>query len=75
MYTCNDTKTNHLAVLSIVSHGAGAAIRAQAVSAGSSILTGLRIALILLILTEGPVKTKTATAREGVDVINANPIV
>ena len=67
--------TNYLAVLSTVSHGAGAAIGAQAISACSSILTGLRVALVLLVLTEFPVKTMTATAGEGVDVINASPII
>lgn len=64
-----------LAVLSIVSHGAGAAVGAQAVSAGASIFTRLRVALILLELTEIPVKTRTATAREAVNAINASPII
>lgn len=64
-----------LAVLSIVPHRAGAAVGAQAISAGASILTGLRIALILLILTECPVKTRTATTREGADAVNAGPII
>lgn len=75
LYTCSDTQTLYLAVLSIVSQGAGAAVVAQAISAGASILTGLRVALILLKLTEFPVKTRTATARKGVDAINASPII
>lgn len=73
--TCSDTQTNHLAVLSIVSHRAGAAIGAQAISASPAIFTGLRVALILLELTEFPVKTRTATAREGVDAIIACSII
>lgn len=64
-----------LAVLSIVSHRAGAAVGAQAISAGASILTGLRVALVLLVLTVRPVKTRAATAGKGVDVINASPVI
>lgn len=73
--TRSDTQTNYLAVLSIVSRRTGAAIGAQAVSAGPTIHTGLRVALILLILAKFPVKTRTATTREGIDVINASPII
>jgi len=69
------THTLYLAVMSIVSHGAGAAVGAQAIGAGASILTGLRVALVLLVLAERPVETGTATAREGVDVVNASPVV
>ncbi len=65
----------YLAVLSIVSYGAVAAVGAQAISTGASILTGLRVTLILLKLTECPIKTRTATAREGVDIINASPVI
>lgn len=75
LYTWNDTQTLYLAVLSIVSYGAGAAVGAQAISAGASVLAGLRVALIMLILTECPVKPRTTTAREGVDLINASPII
>lgn len=75
LYICSDMQTLYLAVLSIVSHGAGAAVGAQAVSAGASIFTRLRVALILLELTEIPVKTRTATAREAVNAINASPII
>lgn len=67
--------TLYLAVLSIVSHRAGAAIRSQAISAGPSILTGLGVALVLLVLTKRPIKTRTAAARECVDVIDACPII
>lgn len=74
-FTFSDTQTLYLAVLSIVSYGAGAAVLAQAISADASILTGLRVALILLVLTESPVKTRPATTREGVDLINACPII
>lgn len=69
---CN---TNYLAVGSTVSHGAGAAVSAQPVSAGSSVLTGLGLALVVFILTEFPIKTRTATARKTSDAINARPIV
>lgn len=65
----------YLAVLSIVSHRAGASIRSKAVSAGPSILTRLGVALVLLVLTKRPVKTRTAAAGEGVDVIDACPII
>lgn len=65
----------YLAVMSIVSYRAGATVGAQAISAGASILTGLRVALILLVLTKRPVKPRPATAREGVDVINASAII
>lgn len=61
--------------MAIVSHWAGAAVGAQAIGTGASILTGLRVALILLKLAKFPVKTKTATAREGVDVISASPAI
>lgn len=66
---------SYLAVLSIVSRRAGTAVGAQAVSAGASILAGLRVTFILLKLTERSVKTRTATARKGVDIINASPII
>lgn len=69
------THTHYLTVLSIVSHRAGAAISSQAISAGPSILTGLRVALILLVLTKCPIKTRTAAAREGVDVIDTGAII
>lgn len=61
--------------MSIVSHGAGAAVGAKAIGTSASVLTGLRVALILLELAKCPVKTETATAREGVDVIDASPII
>lgn len=64
-----------LAVLSVVSHGAGAAVGAEAVGAGASVLAGLRVTLVLLVLAERAVKTRTATAGEGVDVINAGPVI
>lgn len=64
-----------LAVLSIVSHRAGAAVGAQAVGAGASILTGLRFALVLLVLTKRPMKTRATTAGKAVDVINASPVI
>lgn len=65
----------YLTVLSIVSCWASAAVGAQAISAGASIFTRLRVAFILLIFTECPVKSRMATARKGVDVINASPII
>lgn len=65
----------YLAVLAIVSHRAGATVASQAIGAGASVLTGLRVALILLVLTECPVETRTATAREGVDFVNASSII
>lgn len=61
--------------MSIVSHGAGAAVAAQAIGTSASVLTGLRVALILLELAKCPVKTKRATAREGVDVIDASAVI
>lgn len=64
-----------LAVLSIVSHGTGAVVGAQAVGAGSSVLAGLRVALVLLVLTKRPVKTRAAMAGKAVDVINASPVI
>lgn len=64
-----------LAVSSTVPNRAGAAVCVQAISAGGSIFTRLRITLVLLILTKGPIKTRTATAREGVYVINTCPII
>lgn len=59
----------------MVSHRAGAAIGAQAIGAGPAILTGLRVALILLVLTEHPIKTRTATANEVIDPIYTSPII
>ena len=38
-------------------------------------LAGLRVTLILLILTEGAVEARTTTTREGVDVINTGPVI
>lgn len=49
-----------LAVESIVSHGAGAAVGAQTVSAGASVLTGLGVTLVMFIFTESTVKTRAA---------------
>lgn len=67
--------TRYLTVLSTVSCRAGAAVRAQAVSADASIFTRLRVTLILLVFTEFPIKSRTATASEGVDIVNASPII
>lgn len=51
-----------LAVEPIVSYGAGAAIGAQTISAGPSVLTGLGVTLVMLIFTESTMKTRaTAT--------------
>lgn len=51
-----------LAVESIVPHRAGAAVGAQTVSAGASVLTGLGVALVMLIFTESTVKTRATAA-------------
>lgn len=67
--------TLYLTVLSVVSCWASAAVGAQAVRAGASIFTGLRVTLILLVFTEHPVKSRTAMAREGVDAIDASPVI
>lgn len=67
--------TLYLTVLSNVSCWASAAVGAQAVRAGASIFTGLRVTLILLVFTELPMKSRTATARECVDVIDASPVI
>lgn len=64
-----------LAVLSTVSHRAGAAVGVQAISAGASVLTGLRLALVLFLLTKCPIKTRATTAGKAVDVINASPVI
>lgn len=63
------------AVESIESHRAGAAICAQTISAGSSILTRLRVTLIMLIFTESAIKTRATATGEGIDVIYTSPIV
>lgn len=64
-----------LAVIPIVSHGAGAAVGSQAISAGASVLTGLRVTFVMLKLTECPVKARATAAGKGVDVIDASPII
>lgn len=59
----------------IVSHGTGAAVGTQAVSAGSSVLTGLRVTFVLFKLTECPIKTRATATGKGVNVIDASPVI
>lgn len=50
-----------LAVESIESHRAGAAICAQTIGAGPSVLTRLGVTLVMFIFTESTIKTRAAT--------------
>lgn len=67
--------TNYLAVVSSIFSRTVATIGAQAIHAGSSVFTRLRVTFILLELTKDPMKTRTATARKGVDVVDTSPII